>query len=303
MRPAPVVLQLHHEVELLAVDAVRVVDEATGVRQGDGRCAQLDQLLDRVLGHVAAARHEALLALEPFTAGGEHLLREVDGAVAGRLGPDQRAAPAERLAGEDAAELVADPLVLPEEVADLACADPDVAGRDVRELPDVALQLGHERLAEAHHLGVTAVLRVAVRTALGASHGQGGERVLQHLLEREELEHPHVDARMEAQPALVGADRARHLDAVAAVHLDLAPVVDPWHAEHDHPLGLDEPLQDLRLHVLGMALEHRRERVDHLLHCLVELVLAGVLRSHVGHQLVRIPAPEHRCSSSRSNAW
>jgi hypothetical protein len=48
----------------------------------------------------------------------EYVLREVDEAVAGRLGPDVRAAPVEALAGEDARELVAQAFVLAKQVAD-----------------------------------------------------------------------------------------------------------------------------------------------------------------------------------------
>ena len=259
-----------------------------------GRAPRSMQLLDRVLRDVAAAGDEAGLALEAVAAGAEHLLGEVDRAVAGRLGADQGAAPLECLAREDAGELVLDALVLPEEVADLAATDADVAGGDVRELPDVPLQLGHERLAEAHHLGVGLVLRVEVGAALAAAHRQRRERVLQHLLEGEELQQPDVDARMEAQPTLEGSDRARHLDAVAAVDLDLAGVVDPGHAEDDDALRLDEPLEDLVLHVLGVALEHGGERLHDFADGLVELHLAGVLHPHVGHQLFCVRAPEHR---------
>ena len=90
---------------------------------------------------------------------------------------------------------------------------------------------------------------------------------------------------MEAQPALVGADRAVHLDPEAAVDLDLAAVVHPRHAEHDHALGLDHALEDLGAPVLGVALEDERERFDDLLDGLVELGLRGVLRLHVLHQV------------------
>ena len=56
-------------------------------------------------------RHD--LAFERFAARREHLGREVDRAVAGRLGTNQRAAPVQALAGEHAGELVAEPPVLP----------------------------------------------------------------------------------------------------------------------------------------------------------------------------------------------
>ena len=49
--------------------------------------------------------------------------------------------------------------------------------------------------------------------------GQGGERVLEDLLEGEELQDAEVDRGMETQAAFVGADRAVHLDAEAAVDM------------------------------------------------------------------------------------
>ena len=98
--------------------------------------------------------------------------------------------------------------VLAEEIADLARADADVAGGDVGELADVLIELVHEALAEAHDLAVALALRIEVAAALAAAHGEGGEGVLEHLLEAEELDDGRGDARMEAQAALVGAYRA-----------------------------------------------------------------------------------------------
>ena len=203
----------------------------------------------------------------------EHLGREVDRAVAGRLRANQRAAPVQALAREHADELVADPLVLAEQEADLAAADADVTRRDVGELADVPLELGHEALAEAHDLVVALALRIEVRAALAAAHRERREGVLEDLLEGEELQDAEVHGGVEAQAALVGADRAVHLDAEAAVDLDLALVVDPRHAEHELTLGLDDPLEDLGLAVLGVLVEHEGQRLGDLLDGLVELGL------------------------------
>ena len=186
---------------------------------------------------------QADLALERVVAGLQHLVGEVHAAVAGRLGTNQRSAPAHALAGQDAGELVAQALVLAEQEADLAAAHADVAGRNVGVRADVALQFGHEALAEPHHLVVALALGIEVRSALAAAHGQRGQRVLEDLLERQELQDAQVDAGMEAQPALVRADGAVHLDAEAAVDLDVALVVDPRHAEHDDALGLDDAFE------------------------------------------------------------
>ena len=185
-------------------------------------------------------------------------------------------------------ELVADALVLAEHEADLAAAHADVAGGNVGVRADVAAELGHEALAEAHDLVVALALGIEVRAALAAAHGERREGVLEDLLEGEELEHAEVDGRVEAQAALVGADGAVHLDAEAPVDLDLALVVDPRHAEHDDALGLDDALEDLGLAVLGMARQDGLERLGDLLDGLMELELARVLGDDVGHELLYV---------------
>jgi hypothetical protein len=157
----------------------------------------------------------------------EHVLGEVQRAVAGRLGADQAAAELHGLAGQHALEGAADALELPEEVADLAPAHADVARGHVGVGADVLAELGHERLAEAHDLAVALALGVEVRPALAGAHRQAGQAVLEGLLEREELEHALRHRRVEPQAALVRADAVRVLDAVAAVDLDLALVVLP----------------------------------------------------------------------------
>ena len=193
-------------------------------------------------------------------AGLEHLVDEEGGAVAGGLGAHQRAAPGEALAGEHARpRTVGDPLVLAEHVADLAAAHADVAGRDVGVLADVAVQLGHEALAEAHDLVVRLALGVEVGAALAAADGQAGQGVLEDLLEAEELDDAEVDRGVEAQAALVGPERGVELDAEAAVDLDLALVVLPRHPEDDLPFRLADALDDLALAELGVLGEHRSE--------------------------------------------
>ena len=169
---------------------------------------------------------------------------EEGGAVAGGLLADRATPPhAEALAGQHAGLVaVGDPLVLAEQVADLAAAHADVARGHVGVLPEVAVELGHEGLAEPHDLGVGAALGVEVRPALAAADRHAGERVLEDLLEAEELHDAEVDAGVEPQAALVGPERGVELDPEAAVDLHLAPVVDPRHPEDDLPLRLADPL-------------------------------------------------------------
>lgn len=137
---------------------------------------KLVDLLDCVDGDIAGSGDHDVLAFEAFTLCLEHFGDEVRDAVAGGLGANLRSAPGDALAGEDARLVrVGQPLVLTEQVADLATADADVAGRNVGVFTDVTLQFGHEGLTEAHDLCVGAALGIEVRATLAAADGQAGE--------------------------------------------------------------------------------------------------------------------------------
>src|SRR5690606_16363256 len=200
-------LDLLDLLQQLEVDAVLVDDVARRVGGRDRDAAELLHLLDRVDRDVAGSRDHRAAALEARAAGAEHLLREDRGAVARRLLAHERSAPVEPLAREHARLVtVGEALVLAEEVSDLARADADVARGHVGVLADVAVQLGHERLAEAHDLAVGLAGRVEVAAALAAADRQARERVLEDLLEAEELDDAEVHRLAEAQPALVRAE-------------------------------------------------------------------------------------------------
>src|SRR5208283_5104069 len=284
------VLQFHDPGQLLTIDAVRIVDYAVGIGDRDRLRAEIKQLLDGVLRDIAAAGYQAGLAIERFFAGLQHFLREVHAAVAGGFRTDQRTAPVQPLAGEHASEFIPDALVLAEQETDLASTHADIAGGNVGVRANVAAQFGHEALAEAHDFVVTLALGIEIRSALAAAHGQRGQRVLEDLLEGEELQDAEIDRGMEAQAALVGADGAVHLDAEAAIDLDVALVVKPRHAEHKDALGFHNPLQDPGRNVFRMSLENEAQRVEHFLYRLVKFRLSGVLRFHQGHHVVGVVA-------------
>ncbi|MNQ98096.1 hypothetical protein D3C85_1137700 [compost metagenome] len=140
----------------------------------------------------------------------------------------------------------------------------------------MAVQLAHEGLAEAHHLGVALALGVEVRAALAAAHGQRGQGILEDLLEGQELQDAEVDRRVEAQAALVRADGAVHLDAEAAIDLHLALIVDPGNTEGHCPLRLAHTLENARLQVMRVGLEERPEAAQDLFDRLVEFRLVRV---------------------------
>ncbi|MCY1180183.1 hypothetical protein D9M73_206130 [compost metagenome] len=81
---------------------------------------------------------------------------------------------------------------------------------------------------------------------------------------------------MEAQPALVRANGTAHLNAVTAVDLHLALVVDPGDAEQYGAPGLDHALEDAGLQVVGVGFKEWPQGAQHLFHRLVEFRLAWV---------------------------
>ena len=279
----------------LVIDAILVYNVAVGVAHGDDLAAQLGGLLVGVDGHVAGAGDHHALALEGLAGGLEHLVNEVAQAVAGGLGAHQRAAVAQALAGEHAVELVADALVLAEQVADLPGAHADVAGGHVGVGADVALELSHEGLAEAHDLIAALALGIEVGAALAAAHGQAGEGVLEDLLKAQELDDGQVNRGVEPQAALGGADGGGELHPVAPVDLHLALVVHPGDAEQQAALRLHNPVNDAGTDDVGPLLGHRLEGLQHLAHGLEELRLVGVLPADLLIHALEVRIGKRKC--------
>ena len=215
---------------------------------------------------------------------GQHGLDEVEQAVAGGFRANEAAAKGESLAGEDALGAVGELLHHARHVAHLAPADPDVTGRHVGVGPEVAIELQHQRLAEAHHLSLALALGIEIAAPLAAAHGQGGEGILEGLLEGEEFEHREIHRGVEAHASLEGTDGAVVLDAVATVHPHLTLVIHPAHPKLHKALGLHQPLQQAVLQVAGVTLHIGPDGGDDLTHRLDELGLVGVAAGHLGQE-------------------
>src|SRR5690606_9941568 len=105
--------------------------------------------------------------------------------------------------------------------------------------------------------------------ALAAADRHAGQRVLEGLLEAQELDDPEIDRGVEAQAALVGAEGGVELDPEAPVDLYLTAVVDPGNAEDDLPFGLAEAFDQRVVGIGGMARDHGTQALQHLAHGLV----------------------------------
>jgi hypothetical protein len=154
----------------------------------------------------------------------------------------------------------------------------------------VALQFGHEALAEAHHFGVALALGIEVGTALAAAHGKRGEGILEDLFKGQEFQDAKVDRGVEAEAALIRADSAVHLDAEAAIDLDIAMVIEPRNTEHENAFGLHDALKNFVRNVFGMPLQHEAERVEDFLYGLMEFGLGWILRLDRGHYFLDVVA-------------
>ena len=197
------------------------------------------------------------------------MVDEIECAEARSLRTQDAAAPLHALAREGGTvELAGQFLVVAEEVAYLAGTDSNVAGRHVHIRSDDLIEFAHKGLTELHHLVVALAANREIAAALAAAHGQRGQCVLKRLLEAQELQYGEVHRRVESQSTLVRANGTIELHAVADVHLNLALVVDPGHAEGSDTFGLDDTLNNLSLLEFRMLVVHIFYRLQHFTYSL-----------------------------------
>jgi len=275
---------VEHIVNHLLVDTVGNLADAIGAADSDDLGTQLNCLGGSTPSNVAEAGESNLLALHGVFLLLDHALHIVDGAEASGLGTDEGTTPAVALAGQSAgAVLAGEFLVGTIEVANLAAADTHVTGGAVLIGTDVAPQLIHEGLAEAHDFSVALSDGVEIGTTLTTAERQHGEAVLEDLLETEELQHGDVDSLVEAETAFVSTEGGVELHAVAEVGLDFTLVVNPSHTEGEDTIGLNDALDDLVSLKLGVLVVFLLDGLKNLADSLQVLIFTGMFGLQVGH--------------------
>ena len=254
------VLQIQHIAAFVHVNAGVINNAGGGIAKGNDLAAQLIDFFHGKLCYVSGAADGHGLAFEIQPARCQHFRGEVGGAVARCFRTDQASAVVQTLAGEHSRVFVADFFIVAVHVADFPRAHADVAGRNVHIRADMAVQLAHEGLAEFHDFRVGFALRVEVRAALGAAHGQRGERIFEDLLKSQEFDNAQIYGRMEADAALERADGVVELDAEAAVHLHISLVVHPGHAEDHGSFRFDNPFVNVGLYEFRVLFDGRLQR-------------------------------------------
>ena len=181
------VLQFEYIIHLLFIQSLGIIDEPVGVAERKDFCSEPHGFLCSELRNVTRTGYAHTLAIKRLATRTQHSLGKITCTVAGSLRAHQAATPLLTFAGKRTGELVTQTFVLPEHVSDFASAYTYISCRHIGVSTYMALQFSHERLAEPHHLGITLATRREIRTAFGATHRQRGQRILEGLLESQEL--------------------------------------------------------------------------------------------------------------------
>src|SRR5262249_27764048 len=96
----------------------------------------------------------------------------------------------------------------------------------------------------------------------------------------EKLDDPGIDGWMKTQAPFVRAERAIHLHAKAAIHLDLSFVVDPGDAKLNHSLRFDQTLQYSGVSDFLAPIDDWPDRLQHLGDRLKKLRLVTITFSY-----------------------
>src|SRR5690554_942298 len=187
----------------------------------------------------------------------QHFLSEIHGSVPRGFGTHQRATERQPFAGKYAVRTVGKLLDHTRHETHLPSAYANVASGDVSVRPQMTMQFGGESLTETHHLAGAASLGIEVGASLARAHRQGGECILEGLLESQKLENGHVDRRVETNAALVRTNGRVVLDAITAINTHLTGIIYPRHTKLNGALRLNETLEQTVLSVTRVLLNER----------------------------------------------
>src|SRR5699024_6093281 len=106
----------------------------------------------------------------------QHLVAKHHYTVAGSIGPNQGTAPGDTFAGKRAGlQTVCDTAILTKHETNLSGPDADVAGRNVLRVTNVAVALGHRRLADPHDFALGAARGIEILSAFCTTNWHGGQ--------------------------------------------------------------------------------------------------------------------------------
>ena len=184
--------EAQHVIYLLATYALGVIDITVGATQ----CHHLGSHLCGFLGgspcHISKAGdgHGASRYLLSHVL--QHLSHEVQSSIACGFGSKEGTSKLQTLAGEGTCVLPRKLLVHAKHVSHFTATHTDVACRYILIGAQIAPQLQHEGLTEAHDFSFAASARAEVGTSFASTHGQGSEGILEGLLKAQELQYTQI---------------------------------------------------------------------------------------------------------------
>ena len=211
---------------------------ARRVGQGDNLATQLIDFFDRIGCYVPRSGHCAILTFEPVLFHRQHVFHHIDRAITGGFCSDKTAAEFQPFARQYTDELIGQPLVLPEHVADFPGANTDVPGRHIHIWSDMVEKGSHERLTETVDFGIRFSLGIKIRTAFAAAHGQPGQGILECLLEGKKLKNTLRNAGVKTYSAFIWSDGIIILYPVSAVDANITVVIFPANPKRHNPIRL-----------------------------------------------------------------
>ena len=270
--------------EFFAVDAIGIINITMFVSDGNNFAAEFVYFFNSISTNITITGNSNGFAFEGVAVSLHHFIEEVNKAITGSFGTDQGTTEGHPFAGENAGEFVGKAFVLTEHIADFTSTGTDVTGGNVEVGTDVAIQFGHEGLAETHDFAIGFAATIKVGTTFTAAHGKGGKAVFEYLLESKEFQHTEVNGGMKTKAAFVGPDGAVHLNAVAAVDLNFVVIIYPGDAEHHNSFGFSDSLKDFCFFIFRMFIDIRNQGCCNLFHGLVKLGFAGVFSFDFFHK-------------------
>ena len=224
----------------------------------------------------------------------KHRFGEVNQTVTGGFRTNQAAAEGEAFTGEYAGAVVGELTHHPGHKAHFTPAYADITGRHVGIRAEVAIQFGHQRLAETHHFAIAFAFRIEVAAAFTAAHWQGGQSVFEGLFKTEEFQNRQVYGGVETHTALIRADGGVELHAPGAVNLNLIAVINPNDAELDSTLRFNQTFQQIHLTIARIFLKKWPQGGHHLADCLSKFSLIWIALLNAGEKTFQSARLIHR---------
>ena len=153
----------------------------------------------------------------------------------------------------------------------------------------MTIEFCHKALAETHDFVIALACWIKVASAFASAHWERGEGVFESLLESEEFHRVEVDILLETQSALVWTYGVVELDAVAAIYMINAFVINPRNAEDDLSVRFHHALKnDIFSEFSFVLLDRRRKRSENFFHSLHKLWLPRIFEFGLLDDLLNI---------------